>query len=211
LTVTARYRNTALVKDLVVSPATFGPHDPQAVDKEILVAVRPGASIPAVQAELTRVVAPYGAPPVQTLGQYQSTASRGINTVLGLVYVLLALSVLIALLGIANTLALSIFERTRELGLLRAVGQSRAQTRSMVRWEAVVVSVFGAVGGVAVGVLLGWAVVRTASSSTLSAFALPVVPLLVVLVVGALAGVLAALRPSRRAARLDPLRALVVT
>ena len=211
LVVQAINLNTAVAKDLVVSPATFGPHDAQAVDNEILVRLAPGASLGKVQSAVIRVAAHYGAPPVQTLHQYQATASQGVNTILGLVYVLLALSILIALLGIANTLALSIFERTRELGLLRAVGQARAQTRSMIRWEAVIVSFFGTLGGLAVGVLLGWALVRSASGTLFSVFALPLGQMVVILLIGALAGVLASVRPARRAARLDPLQALVVT
>ena len=116
-------------------------------------------------------------------------------------------------MGIANTLSLSIHERTRELGLLRAVGQTRGQLRSMVRWESVIMSSFGAVGGLGVGVFLGWALVKAAASAPGSAadlgvFSVPAGQLLVVLVLGALAGVLAGFRPARRAARLNVLEAI---
>src|SRR5207244_13536797 len=105
--------------------------------------------------------------------------------------------------------ALSIHERTRELGLLRAVGQTRGQLRSMVRWEAVILSSFGAVGGLGVGVFLGWALVRAASTSQgLGTFSVPAAQLPVVLVLGAAVGVLAGLRPARRAARLRVLEAI---
>ena len=122
---------------------------------------------------------------------------------------MLALAILIALMGIANTLSLSIHERTRELGLLRAVGETRAQVRSMVRWESVIIATFGTVGGLGLGMFLAWALVQAASNAeVLSTFAAPVGPLVVVLVAGGLAGVLAGLRPARRAARLDVLTAI---
>jgi putative ABC transport system permease protein len=211
LHVAALYTNTTLVKSLLISPAAFGPHDAQAIDSEILVKLRPGTDLVAAKTAVERVANPYGRPTVQTRSEYQKTASKGVNTALGLVYVMLALAIIIALLGIANTLSLAVHERTRELGLLRAVGQTRAQTRSMVRWEAVIVAVFGTLGGLACGVLLGWALVRTASSDTMSTFAAPVTQLVTIVVIGALAGVLAAIRPARRASRLDVLQALAVS
>jgi putative ABC transport system permease protein len=117
----------------------------------------------------------------------------------------------IALMGIANTLSLSIHERTPELGLLRAVGQTRSQVRSMVRWESVLVATFGAIGGIGVGVFLGWALVEAAGASagaTMSRFILPFGRLATIVVIGAVAGVLAGVRPARRAARLDVLQAI---
>jgi putative ABC transport system permease protein len=121
------------------------------------------------------------------------------------------LAIVIALMGIANTLSLSIHERTRELGLLRAVGQTRPQVRSMVRWESVLVATFGAVGGIGVGVFLGWALVEAAGAnagSAISTFVLPVGRLVTIVIVGAVAGVVAGLRPARRASRLDVLQAI---
>jgi putative ABC transport system permease protein len=131
---------------------------------------------------------------------------------LGLIYVMLGLAIVIALMGIANALSLAIHERTRELGLLRAVGTTRRQVRSMIRWESVLVAVLGAVGGVAVGVFLGWALVQAADSAGIvQSFAVPTGQLAVVVAVGALAGALAAIRPARRAARLDVLDAIATT
>src|SRR5205823_5467557 len=157
-----------------------------------------------------------GAPTVQDRDEYIASVASGVNMVLGLIYVLLFLAILIAGMGIANTLSLSIYERTRELGVLRAVGQTRGQLRSMVRWESVIVSTFGALGGLGVGVFLGWALVTVAAAAgategparNLGVFALPTAQLLVVLVVGALVGVLAAIRAARRAARMDVLAAV---
>ncbi|MDF4249114.1 FtsX-like permease family protein [Streptomyces sp. WMMB303] len=127
---------------------------------------------------------------------------------LTLVYALLGLAVFIVLLGIANTLTLAVHERTRELGLLRSVGQTRGQLRAMVRWEAVLVAAFGTVGGLALGSFLGWALVRATDSRGLSALSLPPLPLAVVALVGVAAGLLGGWRPARRAARLDVLRAI---
>ena len=120
-----------------------------------------------------------------------------------------ALAVLIALMGIANTLSLSIHERTRELGLLRAVGQTRREVRSTVRWESVIVAVFGTLGGVGLGTFLGWGLIRALTAQEgFGTFAAPVGSLAVVLVLAALAGVVAAWRPSRRAGQLDILTAI---
>ena len=132
-----------------------------------------------------------------------------INAFLGLVYAMLALSVVIALFGISNTLSLSTYERTRELGLLRAVGQTRKQLRAMVRDESVIVASIGTVVGLGLGVFLGWALVEAADHAQgIAQYTTPIGQLVVVLVVGVLAGVLAAIRPARRAARLNVLTAI---
>ena len=97
-----------------------------------------------------------------TRSQYVDQAAGNVDAALGLIYVLLALAIIIALMGIANTLALVVYERTAELGVLRAAGTTRPQVRAMVRWEAVIVSVFGTLTGIAVGVFLGWGLFRLA-------------------------------------------------
>src|SRR5262249_20842733 len=125
-----------------------------------------------------------------------------------LISVLLLLAILIAGLGILNTLALSVLERTRELGLLRAVGLSRRQARRMVRWEAVIISVIGAVLGLTVGVLFGWAVVRAIRDQGISTLQVPAGQLVGYVIVSAFLGVLAAAFPARRAARLNVLEAI---
>jgi putative ABC transport system permease protein len=126
--------------------------------------------------------------------------------VLNLIYVMLALAIVIALLGIATTVSLAVHERRRELGLLRAVGQTRRQARAMVRVEAVLLAAFGTVVGLALGVILGWLVVESGSSG--APLTLPPVRLGLVALVGVVAGVLAAARPARRAARRPVLDAL---
>ena len=147
-----------------------------------------------------------------TRSQYVDQAAGNVDAALGLIYVLLALAIIIALMGIANTLALAVYERTAELGVLRAVGTTRPQVRAMVRWEAVIVAVFGTVTGIAVGVFLGWALFRLANvAAGFTSFAIPSTQLVIIVVVGAVAGVLAGLRPARRAAKLDVLQAVAAT
>ena len=140
--------------------------------------------------------------------EFLDSQQAQIDQVLVTVNVLLLLAVIIAVLGIANTLALSVFERTRELGLLRAVGMSRRQTRRMVRWEAAIVSLFGAVLGVVVGVLFGIAASSAMPDSFLDRIVIPTGTLVGLLVLAVVAGLLAAIAPARRAARLDVLRAI---
>jgi putative ABC transport system permease protein len=118
------------------------------------------------------------------------------------------LSIIIALFGIVNTLALSIFERTREIGLLRAVGMSRRQVRSMIRGESVIIAVLGAILGLAVGVLFGWAIVVDLDSQGISEVVVPGGQLVTYVILAAVAGVIAAVFPARRAARLDVLAAI---
>ena len=134
-----------------------------------------------------------------------------LDMVLGVVYALLALAVLIALLGIANTLALSIHERTRELGLLRAVGMSRRQMRRVVRGESVMIALFGTVLGLGIGSFFGWAVVRALADQGFDEFTYPIGNLTVITAIACVAGAVAAIGPARRAARLDVLDALVAT
>jgi putative ABC transport system permease protein len=158
----------------------------------------------AVQAVADR----FGAPDVQTNAEYADSVAGQVDQLLTIVYALLVLAIVIALMGIANTLSLSIHERTRELGLLRAVGQTRRQLRAMVRGEALTVALFGTVGGVGLGLFLGWAMVDTLADEGFTAFAVPTGQLALVLVLGALVGAVAAIRPARRAARLDVLEAI---
>ena len=157
---------------------------------------------------LDRIMAPYPTATVEDVAQFKADQSSGINTLLGLIYVLLGLAVVIALLGIVNTLALSIFERTHELGLLRAVGMSRRQTRSIIRWESVITALLGTGLGLIIGLFFGWAVVRALSGDGINQLTIPVGQLIVVVVLAALAGVVAAILPARRAARLDVLSAI---
>jgi putative ABC transport system permease protein len=143
---------------------------------------------------------------VRTKEEYKDFVAGQINQFLYLFYMLLALAVVIAIFGIVLTLALSVFERTREIGLLRAVGLSRRGARAMIRWEAVIVALIGAIVGLVLGVFLG--IVAVEAVPDLTAMAIPWGSLVVFLVLAALAGVLAAILPARRAARLNVLEAI---
>ena len=144
---------------------------------------------------------------IQTQSAYKDDAEADIDSFLSLLYVLLALSVIISLFGIVNTLVLSVFERTRELGMLRAVGMTRRQVRRMVRHESIIVALIGAALGMTVGIFLAALVTGALSSEGIS-FAVPVGTLIAFLVVAIVAGMLAAILPARRASRLDVLEAL---
>lgn len=143
---------------------------------------------------------------LQDQAGFKESITSEIDMMLNLIYGLLALAVVIALIGIANTLALSVHERTRELGLLRAVGMSRRQLRTAVRWEAVLISLLGTVLGFGLGVGGAWGVIT--ASTEAATFAVSGPQLLVIVVLAVLAGVLAARGPARRAARLDVLAAI---
>jgi putative ABC transport system permease protein len=125
-----------------------------------------------------------------------------------LIYALLGLALVIAVLGIVNTLALSVIERTREVGLLRAIGLSRRQLRTMIRLEAIVIAVLGAVLGVGMGLVFGLALMTSLADEGLEVVQVPVGQLAAYGVAAGLVGVLAAVFPARRAARLDVLRAV---
>ena len=144
---------------------------------------------------------------IQTRAEWIDKEDQEIQQFLLLLYVLLALSVIISLFGMVNTLALSVFERTRELGMLRAVGMTRQQTRRMVRHESVITALIGAALGLPLGIFLAALVTRALGQFDLR-FALPVGQLIVLTIVAVIAGLLAAITPARRAAKLDPLRAL---
>jgi len=181
---------------------------PSSLDIAIMVKLAPGVTANAARPAINRVLAAYPNATLQDQDQYKASQTQQYNTLLNLVYVLLALAVLIALIGIANTLALSIYERTRELGLLRAVGATRGQLRSMVRAEALVISAFGALEGLVLGTFFGWAIVDSMGSLGVTQLTFPVPQLLIVTVLAALAGLLAAIAPSRRAAKLNILQAV---
>jgi putative ABC transport system permease protein len=145
---------------------------------------------------------------IQTRGGFEKSERAQVNELLGLIYALLALAVLIALIGIVNTLMLSVFERTHEIGLLRAVGMKRPQVRSMIRSESVILSVFGAIIGIVVGTALGAAFSASLKQQGITDIVIPGTSLVVFLMLSALLGLVAASWPARRAARLDILRAI---
>jgi putative ABC transport system permease protein len=144
---------------------------------------------------------------LQTRSEFISNSEKPINRILNLLYVLLALSVIVSLFGIVNTLVLTVFERTRELGMLRAVGMTRTQTRMMIRYESIVTSLMGAALGIAVGTFLGALVIQALSSEGL-VFEFPFMQIVYFVLAAIVVGLLAAIVPARRAARLNVLEAL---
>lgn len=206
-TIRAIYDATDVVGDVLMPSVAWAPHAEQRRQSAVFVVLRDGVAAREGKAAVEAVAGGYGEADVQDRDGYVDSVTAGPKLLLGLVYVMLGLAIVIALFGIANTLALSVHERTRELGLLRAVGASRAQVRSIVRWESVIVAVFGTLTGLVVGAFLGWALVSSASA-TIAVFDAPPTRLLVILLVGAVAGLLAGVRPARRAARVNVIQAI---
>ncbi|CAO5186867.1 putative ABC transport system permease protein [Frankia sp. AiPs1] len=211
LTVAGIYKKSQVAGSWIVSTSQYAKHTHDDLDLFVLVKRAEGADPAAVRAEIDSVVRPYATVEVRDQSEFVAQQEKQVDQLLGFIYVLLALAVIIALFGIVNTLALSVIERTREIGLLRAVGMSRAQMRAMVVMESTIISVFGAVLGVAVGSVFGWALTRALASQGISTFAYPASTIVVVIGVGVLLGVLAAAFPARRAARMDVLRAISAT
>jgi len=160
-----------------------------------------------VKAAIAKALANHPDARVQDQKEFEKTASGFIDSLLQFVTVMLLLAVLIALLGIVNTLALSVFERTREIGMLRAVGMTRRQLRRIIRYESVITSIIGGILGVGVGLAFGWIVTKGLADQG-ATFTVPIGQLIICLIVAAIAGMLAAIMPARRAARLDVLEAL---
>ncbi len=174
-----------------------------------LVSITDGADKSGVQDAIAAALADH--PDAKVLDQeaYEAEASGFVDGLVQFVTVMLLLAVVIALLGIINTLALSVFERTRELGLLRAVGMTRRQIRAMVRWESVVISLIGALSGAALGIAVGLALSRAMRDEGITGISIPGPQIALYVALAALAGVLAAVGPARSAAKVDVLRAVV--
>jgi putative ABC transport system permease protein len=194
--------------DYTLSLATFDAHYTSQLDQFVFVKLARGVSPAEGRKAIDGVLKAFPNAKLQDQTEFKAATAAQINQLLGLIYVMLALAVVIALIGIANTLALSIYERTRELGLLRAVGMSRRQLRSTVRWESVIIALLGTFLGLAIGLFFGWAVVEALKDQGITEFAPPGAQLLLVVVIGGIAGVIAAIFPARRAAKLDVLRAV---
>jgi putative ABC transport system permease protein len=207
LTVGGTYKTNQLVGDYLVDASKAKDFSTQR-DVAALVGLDDGADAATVRKALDAKLKPY--PNVEVLDQSEFIAGtqKQVNQIVTIINILLGLSVIIALLGVINTLALSVIERTRELGLLRAVGMARRQVKRMIRTESVLICFFGGLLGLVVGSVFGIALQQALKGQGVSELGFPVVTLLIYLLCSALAGVIAAALPARRASRLNVLQAI---
>jgi putative ABC transport system permease protein len=164
-----------------------------------------GGVTPANTHRLQAALVPFPQAKIQTESQFKQSQEQGLNTLLNLLYVLLSLSIVVSLFGIVNTLVLTVFERTRELGMLRAVGMTRRQVRRMIRHESVITALLGAAFGIPLGVVLA---LMVGVAINFAAFTIPWGTLIVFVFAAIIAGLIAAIFPARRAGRLNVLAAL---
>ena len=173
--------------------------------------VADGVSPAQAKAALDTVLAQWPNGQLQDQAAFEESVAGQIDIILNLIYGLLGLAIVIALIGIANTLALSVHERRRELGLLRAVGMTRPQVRSAIRWESVMIALMGTLLGFVLAVAGSWGIVNAIPGDRPIPLVVPPVQLTVIVVLASVAGVLAAVGPARRAAKLDILAAIAST
>jgi putative ABC transport system permease protein len=212
-TITAVYDDSQLLGPWLVSADTYRTLTPSSryADFVALVRAAPGTSATELRAGLTRVTDPYYTVDVKNKAEFKGQQASQVNSLLGLLYGLLGLAIVIAILGIINTLALSVVERRREIGMLRAVGMLRGQVRRTVYVESLLIAVFGAVLGLALGLTFGALFTHRLRDQGLSVLTVPWGQAALFLLTAAVVGVLAALWPAVRAARTRPLSAIAET
>ncbi|MGH9135531.1 MAG: ABC transporter permease [Acidimicrobiales bacterium] len=210
LTVEGLSDDVSMLGFWTISRAAYQSVVPEQLDLQVYATLSPGADLATVQAAVEEAVEASGVPAIDVFDReaFKSDIANQLTGVLNFIYGLLGLSIVIAVIGIANTLSLSIHERTRELGLLRAVGMTRNQVRSAVRWEAVIIAVLGTLVGLAVGLVLSRALLQAMEGFGLTKFSLPIRTLAVITVLAGFLGVFAARRPAKRAAKLNVLEAI---
>jgi putative ABC transport system permease protein len=189
---------------VTISQATWDRYNENPRNLYAFVRVR-GGETPENLASLEKTLAPFPNAKVATRQQFVDNQISGLNSILNILYVLLALSVIVSLFGIVNTLVLTVFERTREIGMLRAIGMTRRQVRRMIRHESVITALIGGVLGIVLGIVLGGLLVARVDFIQ---FSLPLVSLIIFALLTIVVGILAAIFPARRAARLNVLEAL---
>jgi putative ABC transport system permease protein len=208
LTVAGEYKDPNLMTGLIIPSRTLDTFAPGSKDPQIvLVSFDPGPEGAQAQQAITQALKSFPSAKVQTNAEYKKSAEDFVNGLLTLLYILLAMCLIISLIGIVNTLALSVFERTREIGMLRAVGMTRRQLRRVIRYESTITAIIGGLFGIAVGLLFGWIVAQGLADQGL-VFVVPGGQLIGFLIMATVFGVLAAILPARRAAKLNVLEAL---
>ena len=208
LTVGGVYDNNPIAGSYLIGTSTYNANFRNRLDIVVAVKADSASSLGNVRAGLAQVLKPLPTMQLRDQSEFKQNQKRQINQVLSFVLALLVLSLVIAWLGIVNTLALSVFERTREIGLLRAVGMGTRQVRRMIRLEAVVIALFGALLGVALGIGYGAALVQALHSQGVTETSFPYGQLIAYLFIGVIAGITAAWWPARRASRLNVLNAI---
>lgn len=208
LTVQGIYTKDEIAERYIVSRDLFEGTTVARFDFGVYILTRD--DIPDAQARdaLQEKVDEYGVGKLQSVEEFIDEQAAQVNQLLGLIYGLLALSIIIAIVGIIITLLLSVYERQREIGLLRAVGMTRSQVRSTVRWESVITSLQGAVLGAILGVGLGWIIVFALRDQGLRSFEIPITSLLWILVLSLVVGLIAAVYPAYRATKVNILRSI---
>jgi len=194
--------------DFLLDVDTFEAHVADQFDRMLFVAITDGTTAEASRAAIDEATAAWPNATVEDQAEFKQSVTEEIDKMLNLIYGLLALAVVISLIGIANTLALSVNERTRELGLLRAVGMHRHQLRRAVRWEALMISGLGAALGAVLAIGGAWGIVKALDSEGVTELVVPATRLAIIVGFAGLAGVIAATGPARRASKLDILEAL---
>jgi putative ABC transport system permease protein len=207
LQVTAILDDSQLTDGWWVAPAQIE-HFTVPKPMQAYIQVAEGADIDAVEAEVDTILADEPEVNVTNNAEFVAQQTSQLDVLLASVQILLALAIIIAIIGVVNTLVLSVLERTRELGLLRAVGMTRGQARRMITVESVIICLFGAVLGIAVGIGLGWTVQQALEEEGLTSFALPWGLIVTYLVAAVAVGLLAAIAPAARAAKLNVLGAI---
>jgi putative ABC transport system permease protein len=208
LTVGMIYGNDFLIGGYVVDLSTWDENFDSQDDSVISARVADGVDLETADLALASLEDEFPQLQFETQAEWSDRLESELDSLLVIINVFLGLAIVIALLGIANTMALSVLERTREIGLMRAIGMTRRQTRMLIRLEAAIVSLFGALLGVVVGLLFGWLAVVAIPDSIISELAIPGPTLVLYVVIATIAGLLAASFPARRAARLNVLDAI---
>jgi putative ABC transport system permease protein len=208
LTVSAVYEGNALIRGIMLDNATLAPHQTDPADMQILVKTADGASS-STKDKLEKALGSNPAVKVQDKKDLSNSIAQVFTLILNMVYGLLAMAVIVAVLGVINTLAMSVFERSQEIGMLRAIGLDRKGIKRMVRLESLVISLFGGVLGIGLGVFFGWAAGELIGSKMATyALVIPWARMALFLLLAGTVGVLAALWPARRAAKLNMLSAI---
>ena len=211
LKIVGTYSSDELAGSYVLNRSLYSNASGSYFDFSVFINLADGVSAPQAVAAIQPLVDKYGSGELQSRSQYIDDQASSINTLLALIYGLLALSIVIAAVGIVITLLLSVYERRREIGLLRAVGMTRGQVRSTIRWESVITSMLGAVLGVLLGLVSGYLLVLSLRDQGITVFTVPVLSTFVILVISFIVGVIAAVIPARRATKVDIIEAIATT